>query len=134
MLEHLGSTVADRRDHLVVRTSANADFHWDKCIFVTDADALDDAARWVDAFEAAVPGADWIAIGLPRMPADAQVWTRCGIELELDDVLATTSLPPLTTPPLVMTCGPSSAATGAIGRASHDVHLANAGTVRRGAR
>ncbi|MDP9168355.1 MAG: GNAT family N-acetyltransferase, partial [Actinomycetota bacterium] len=99
MLEHLGSSVADRGDHLVVRTPANADFHWGNCIFVTDADALDDAARWVDAFEAAVTGADWIAIGLPRMPADVQGWTRCGIELELDDVLATTSLPPLTTPP-----------------------------------
>ncbi|CAN5702520.1 hypothetical protein BH09ACT7_BH09ACT7_01770 [soil metagenome] len=93
VLELMGSTVDDRGDHLVVRTPANPLFHWGNSIFVTDPDAVDDAARWVATFEAAVPEADWLAIGLTRMPTDVAAWTRHGMELELDDVLATATMP-----------------------------------------
>jgi GNAT superfamily N-acetyltransferase len=99
VLELMGSTVQDRGDHLIVRTPQNPLFHWGNCIFVTDPDAVGDAARWVGAFASAVPEADWVAIGLARMPADASEWTRRGIELELDDVLATAALPRQTAPP-----------------------------------
>ncbi|GLP75287.1 hypothetical protein TUM20983_23970 [Mycobacterium antarcticum] len=100
MLAHMGSTVEDRGDHLVVRTPRNPDFHWGNCIFVTDSQAVDDADRWVRTFRSAVPDADWIAIGLAQMPANPQAWATCGLELELDDVLATAVLPKQTTPPV----------------------------------
>ena len=99
VLEHTGSTVDDHGDHLVVRTRKNPTFHWGNCIFVTDPDTVDDAARWIRVFQDAVPQSDWVAIGLVRMPADADGWTRHDVELELDDVLATSVLPTQTTTP-----------------------------------
>ncbi len=100
VLEHMGSVVEDRGDHLVVRTPQNPDFHWGNCILVTDPDAVDDADRWVKTFHRAVPGVDWIAIGLARMPANTEEWATSGLELELDDVLATGTLPRQTAPPV----------------------------------
>ncbi|MHB8188227.1 MAG: GNAT family N-acetyltransferase [Dermatophilaceae bacterium] len=93
ILEHSGSTVEDRGDHLLVRTPHNPDFHWGHCLFVTDEDAMGDAARWVDAFQLAFPEATWVAIGLPRMPDDQDAWVAQGLDLELDDVLTTRTLP-----------------------------------------
>ncbi len=93
VLEHSGSTVEDHGDHLLVRTPYNPDFHWGHCLFVTDEDAMGDAARWVDAFQLAFPEATWVAIGLPRMPDDQDAWVAQGLDLELDDVLTTRTLP-----------------------------------------
>jgi GNAT superfamily N-acetyltransferase len=93
VLEHSGSIVEDREDHLIVRSPHNPDFHWGNCLFVTDEDAVDDARRWVDTFQSAFPQATWVAIGLTRMPDDQDVWIELGLELELDDVLTTSILP-----------------------------------------
>ncbi len=93
ILEHTGSVVEDHDDHLVVRTAANPDFHWGNFLLVTDDEAVDDADRWVTAFRAAHPEATWVAIGLPRMPVAGDAWLAHGIELELEDVLSTTTLP-----------------------------------------
>jgi GNAT superfamily N-acetyltransferase len=102
VLELTGSIVEERADHLVVRTPANPDFHWGNCVFVTNGDAglVDDAARWVTAFRTAFPEADWIAVALPGMPTDPDRWACHGIELEWNDVLATTQLPRQTDPPV----------------------------------
>ena len=70
VLEHAGSTVEDRGDHLIVRTPRNPTFHWGNCVLVTDPDAVDDAQRWVETFRGAFPAATWIAIGLIRLPDD----------------------------------------------------------------
>jgi GNAT superfamily N-acetyltransferase len=99
VLELMGSTVEDHGDHVVVRTPQNPLFHWGNCIFVADPGAVDDAAKWVGVFGSAVPDADWVAIGLVQMPADESEWTRRGMELELDDVLATATPPRRTAPP-----------------------------------
>jgi GNAT superfamily N-acetyltransferase len=99
VLELMGSTVDDRGDHLVVRTPQNPLFHWGNCIFVTDPGAVDDASKWVAEFATAVPEANWVAIGLAQMPTEEAEWTRRGLELELDDVLATSTLPRQTAPP-----------------------------------
>jgi GNAT superfamily N-acetyltransferase len=99
VLEHMGSTVDDRGDHLVVRTARNPEFHWGNCVFVTDPDAVDNAGRWVEVFDSALPEANWIAIGLPRIPADAAAWAQHGLDLKLDDVLATSTLPRQTPQP-----------------------------------
>lgn len=93
VLEHSGSSVDDHGDHLVIRTPHNPGYHWGNCMFVTDAGAIDDAGRWLQTFHAAFPSAAWVAIGLCRMPADASAWAEQGVELELDDVLATSSVP-----------------------------------------
>jgi len=55
ILEHCGSIVEDRKDHLVVRTPHNPDVHWGNCLFVTDEDTVGDARRWVDTFQSAFP-------------------------------------------------------------------------------
>jgi len=93
ILEHSGSLVDDRGDHLLVRTPDNPDFHWGHCLFVTDEDAVDDADRWVGTFKSAFPEATWVAIGLIRMPDDQNAWVAQGLDLELDDVLMTRTLP-----------------------------------------
>lgn len=93
ILEHCGSIVEDREDHLVVRSPHNPDFHWGNCLFVTDEDTVGDARRWVDTFQSAFPEATWVAIGLTRMPDDLDAWVAMGLELELDDVLTTRTLP-----------------------------------------
>jgi GNAT superfamily N-acetyltransferase len=93
VLEHSGSVVEDRGDHLVVRTPLIPDYHWGNCLFVTDASSVDDAERWVTTFHDCFPEAAWVAIGLDRMPDDRQAWAAEGVDLELDDVLTTRTLP-----------------------------------------
>ena len=99
VLQLMGSTVEDRGDHLVVRTPHNPDFHWGNCLFVTDGAGVDDAARWVATFEQALPDTEWIAIGLMRAPTDETAWTRLGLEIGVDEVLAATTMPRETDPP-----------------------------------
>lgn len=93
ILELSGSTIEEHPDHLVVRSPHNPGFHWGNCLFVTTEDAVDDADRWVVEFESAFPGAQWVAIGLTRMPDAVDAWSAHGLELEVDDVLTTTTLP-----------------------------------------
>jgi GNAT superfamily N-acetyltransferase len=99
VLELSGSTVEDRGDHLVVRTPLNPTHHWGNCILVTDSDGVDDAQRWLHGFQSAFPFASWIAIGLIHMPGDVAAWVAHDLELELDEVLTTATLPRLTVPP-----------------------------------
>lgn len=93
ILEHSGSTIEDRGDHLLVRTPDNPNFHWGHCLFVTDQDAVGEAGRWVSIFQAAFPQANWVAIGLIRMPDDQVSWVAQGMDVELDDVLTTRTVP-----------------------------------------
>jgi GNAT superfamily N-acetyltransferase len=99
ILEHTGSTVEDRGDHLIIRTPDNPDFHWGNCMFVTDEAAVDEADRWVATFESAFPEANWVAIGLIHMPDNQDAWVAQGVELEQDDVLTTRTLPRQAPPP-----------------------------------
>lgn len=93
VLEHGGSTVEDHGDHLVVRTPDIPTYHWGNCLLVTDPDTDGDAERWVKAFQSAFPSATWVAIGLTTMPGDVTAWAEQSLELELNDVLATGTLP-----------------------------------------
>ena len=93
VLEHTGSVIEDRGDHLVVRSPRNPGYYWGNIIVVTDGDSVQDANGWIDAFHRAHPEADWIAIGLIRMPDDPSAWVAQGVELELDEVLTTRTLP-----------------------------------------
>jgi GNAT superfamily N-acetyltransferase len=99
VLQLSGSVAEDRGDHLVVRSPHNPDFHWGNFVFVTDPGAVGDVGRWVETFRAAFPEAAWTAIGLTRMPDNADDWAGYGLDLELDDVLTTRELPPQTAVP-----------------------------------
>ena len=93
VLRHTGSIIEDRGNHLVVRSPHSPLFHWGNCLLVIDDAAVDDADRWVETFSTTFPDAAWVAIGLPRMPDDTAAWTSHDVELELDDVLTTRTLP-----------------------------------------
>src|SRR5450759_246285 len=93
ILEHSGSIVEDRADHLLVRTPDNPDFYWGNCLFVTDESAVNDAGRWVKTFHSAFPAVGWVAIGLITRPAEQDAGVAQGLELERDDVLTTRTLP-----------------------------------------
>lgn len=84
-----GATITGHSDHLVVRTPAEASYHWGNFVLVTDPDALDDAGHWVQVFEDALPGARHRAIGLVAEPANRIAWAAAGLVLEHEDVLAT---------------------------------------------
>jgi len=99
ILELSGSLIDDRGDHLVVRSPHNPDYHWGNCLFVTDDGDENDAGHWVAAFSKAFPDADWIAMGLMRMPDNRDAWAAHELELELDEVLSTGTLPPQTPAP-----------------------------------
>jgi len=96
VLEHSGSLIDDRGDHLVVRTPSNPDFHWGNCLFVTARESVDQTERWVRTFHETFPAATWIAIGLVRMPTDTSAWAEHGVTVVLDEVLTTGCLPDLT--------------------------------------
>jgi GNAT superfamily N-acetyltransferase len=97
VLELSGSTVEQSPDHLVVRTPDNPGYHWGHVVFVTDPDAVGDAGRWTAVFRAAFPAADWLAVGLVRRPDDDRAWRALGLEVEVDEVLTTSTVP--ATPP-----------------------------------
>jgi GNAT superfamily N-acetyltransferase len=99
ILEHSGALIEEHPGHLVVRSPSNPGFHWGNCLFVLEETAVDDAGRWLAAFAEAHPQAGWVAIGLPRPPADAAAWTSRGLDLEHDDVLTSPALPRQTPPP-----------------------------------
>jgi len=93
VLRHAGSIIEDGGDHFLVRSPHNPEFHWGNFVFVTDEDAVNDAHRWVKTFHRTFPDAGWISIGLIRMPDDRASWTDQGLDLELDEVLTSTTLP-----------------------------------------
>ena len=93
VLEQMGSLIEHHGDHLVVRTPHNPTFHWGNCLLVTDPAAVDHAQRWVDVFQQALRSASWVAIGLVRMPGAVAAWSEQGLELGLDDVLTTRTVP-----------------------------------------
>lgn len=92
VLRLTGSLVDDRFDHVIVTSHENPTFHWGNFVLVTDADAADDAACWVEVFRTEFPNTEHIAIGLPRLPA-AGSWDGTGLVVETNEVLFTETLP-----------------------------------------
>lgn len=90
-----GSTVEERPDHVVVRTSDNPTFHWGNFVLVTDPGAVDHAARWLETFEKEFPDAEHRAIGLVADP-DPAAWEAAGLAVEHEDVLASDACPDAT--------------------------------------
>lgn len=88
-----GSTLEERPDHLVVRTAANPFYFWGNFVLVTDPDAADAPARWLEVFEREFPDAPHRAIGLAGELDDEDPWQALDLAIERDDVLATTTCP-----------------------------------------
>ena len=93
VLELSGSRVEEHPDHLVVRTPDNPRYHWGHVVLVTDPHAVGDAERWVAAFGTAFPHADWLAVGLVARPDDDGAWRERGLDVEVDEVLTTRTVP-----------------------------------------
>jgi GNAT superfamily N-acetyltransferase len=93
ILEYSGAIIEGHPGYLLVRSPHNPDFHWGNCILVTEAEALNDATRWVNTFQSAFPESRWVAVGLIRMPAHPAGWVAHGLTVEPEDVLTTRSLP-----------------------------------------
>ncbi len=96
VLELTGSIVDDRGDHLVVRTSDNAGFHWGNFVLVTDPFAGDDSERWARTFATEHPAATWMAVGLVAPLADPSAWQALHVELDVDEALTTRTRPAAT--------------------------------------
>ncbi len=88
-----GSQIEDRGDHLVVRTASNPDYHWGNCLVVLDPESVHDGDRWASVFAAEFPWADWLAVGLSRLPKEVTSWRQLGAMVEVDEVLTTTTTP-----------------------------------------
>ncbi|WP_183408144.1 GNAT family N-acetyltransferase [Nocardioides pocheonensis] len=94
-----GATVDERPDHLVVRSPANPLHHWGNLVLVTDAERVDEPEHWLEVFERELPEARHRSIGLVADPRDPEAWQALDLELDRDDVLATTTPPAQTRVP-----------------------------------
>lgn len=92
-----GTVVEDRGDHLVVRTPHRPEYHWGNAVHVTGGDP-DDAEHWLGVFSREFPGADYRAIGMPRLPESAG-WACRGLHIEAEESLVTRRAPVSTAVP-----------------------------------
>lgn len=88
-----GSTITAFPDHLVIKSPHNPEFHWGNFILVTNPDAVDDASRWIDAFQQEFPDVNWVSIGLPIEPETSADWDALGLELDRMEVMKASSMP-----------------------------------------
>lgn len=52
-----------------------------------------EAEKWIHRYNEVFPDNQWVAIGLPQMPANVEQWIGHGVTLEQLDVLSTDTLP-----------------------------------------
>jgi ribosomal protein S18 acetylase RimI-like enzyme len=102
MLRRLAdSVIEDRGSHLVVRSPANADFHWGNFVLFDAPPAPGDAARWAAVFADAFPGAGHLALGVDGTEGDAgdpAVHAALGVDDMTYSVLTATELGELVSP------------------------------------
>jgi GNAT superfamily N-acetyltransferase len=87
-----GSQIVDHGDHLVVRTDQNPSYYWGN--FVLAADDLDNAERWVGAFQQSFSDATHVAIGLDTTRADVRLdgYRTAGLTPDVSTVLVAAEL------------------------------------------
>jgi GNAT superfamily N-acetyltransferase len=83
-----GAVVSEFADHLVIRTPDNPQYHWGNFVLVFGAEWASDPDRCLALFDAAIPEADWVAIGLVDPPSDQQAWEQRGLEVDVLEALA----------------------------------------------
>ena len=129
LLRLQGSVVADRGDHLVVRTPVNPGFHWGNFVLADP--------RWVDrpiadlvgVFRSEHPTAGHLALGVDGV--DGRVWGQdelgqCGLEVERSVVMTATGVHEPLSPNTEAVC--RMLASDADWAAAVDVHSAEHGT------
>jgi ribosomal protein S18 acetylase RimI-like enzyme len=96
MLEHSGSVLEDRGDHLAVHTPDNPTFWWGNFLLLESAPPDEETARrWLDVFAAEHAGARHVALGIDGVDGDPSVLaplTALGLEAEASTVMTATSV------------------------------------------
>ena len=94
LLQLGGTEIADRGDHLVVRTPQNPTYRWGNFLLLGQAPALADASSWLERFAIAFPGADHIAIGIDgRDPhIDVGDFVALGLTIDASTVMTATAV------------------------------------------
>jgi ribosomal protein S18 acetylase RimI-like enzyme len=99
-LLQLGDTeVADRGDHLVVRSPHNPTFWWGNFLLLAQVPAVEDTDKWLDRFAAEFPDARHLALGFDGIDGrvgDLAAFTDRGLRCEASTVMTATAvhLPP----------------------------------------
>ena len=89
--------VADRGDHLVIRSPGNPDYWWGNFILLADVPRPGAGQAWLDRFAAEFPEARHIAIGVDTTPDEAVIpaeFAAAGIEPSWETVLVTAEVRP----------------------------------------
>jgi ribosomal protein S18 acetylase RimI-like enzyme len=90
MLRRLaGATLADRGDHIVVRTADNPTFYWGNFLLLAEP-PTDGGAGWLDVFGREFPDAEHVALGIDGTEGrtgDVSALVDAGIDVELNVVL-----------------------------------------------
>jgi ribosomal protein S18 acetylase RimI-like enzyme len=101
MLRRLaGASVADRGDHLVVRTPSNPTFYWGNFLLLASPPADGEGSRWLDVFATEFPDAPHVAIGIDGVggvdaaACGVRELLAAGLELETNVVLTAEELRP----------------------------------------
>jgi ribosomal protein S18 acetylase RimI-like enzyme len=96
MLEHSGSTVEDRGDHVVVRTSDNPTYWWGNFLLLESAPgSVDEARAWLTTFESEFPEARHRTFGVDGTSgtaADLAPFAALGLSTEWSSVMTATAV------------------------------------------
>ncbi|HEX3297814.1 MAG TPA: GNAT family N-acetyltransferase [Nocardioides sp.] len=96
MLEHSGSVVEDQGSHLVVRTPDNPTYWWGNFLLLPAPPVdLEDARRWLDAFEREFPAAEHRTFGVDGRAGSADdlaPFAQLGMTLDVSTVMTATSV------------------------------------------
>ena len=102
LLQHAGSTVDDRGDHLVVRTPSNPTYFWGNFLLLSA--PPDDVARvehWKRVHRDEFPEAGHVTLGIDRpasLDGDAAVLAEAGLDVDQVVAMTTSTVTPPTRP------------------------------------
>jgi GNAT superfamily N-acetyltransferase len=95
LLEHGGSSVEDRGDHLVVRSPHNPTFWWGNFLLLDAPPPLERTDHWLEVFAREFPDAAHVAIGIDGTSpavADAAGFVERGLLAETSSVMTATAV------------------------------------------
>ena len=96
MLEHSGSVISDRGDHVAVHTPDNPTFWWGNFLLLERTpETSNEAARWLDVFEDEHPQARHVAIGVDGVDGDLHTLdplVGLGLEGDASSVMTATAV------------------------------------------
>jgi GNAT superfamily N-acetyltransferase len=90
-----GAKIVERDDHLIVRTAENPTYRWGNFLLFYTPPQPGDAERWISLFEAAFPGAGYVAIGIDSPSGELGAIDglyAAGLTAEIDTVMTASEL------------------------------------------